>query len=187
MNFSLTDNQIMIRDSVRAFAEKELLPHYKHWDRSGEWLTQDYMKKIVDMGLLRLRLPEKFGGQGYSFVDCGIVCEEIDQHVPLELISPEWLLNASGEPQLLYIKKVKRLFDIVTSISLLVVSLPILLLAMLAVKINVEGTGLLPPAPQRPVRARVSHDQAAHHADRRGESPASSGPAAEQMGVGIRG
>ena len=77
MNFSLTDNQIMIRDSVRAFAEKELLPHYKHWDRSGEWLTQDYMKKIVDMGLLRLRLPEKFGGQGYSFVDCGIVCEEI--------------------------------------------------------------------------------------------------------------
>ena len=77
MNFSLTDNQIMIRDSVRAFAEKELLPLYKHWDRSGEWLNQDYMKKIVDLGLLRLRLPEKFGGQGYSFVDCGIVCEEI--------------------------------------------------------------------------------------------------------------
>jgi cyclohexanecarboxyl-CoA dehydrogenase len=77
MNFSLTDNQIMIRDSVRDFAEKELLPHYKPWDRSGEWLTKDYMQKSVDMGLLRLRLPEKFGGQGYSFVDCGIVCEEI--------------------------------------------------------------------------------------------------------------
>ena len=29
------------------------------------------------MGLLRLRLPEEYGGQGYSFVDCGIVCEEI--------------------------------------------------------------------------------------------------------------
>jgi len=77
MDFSPTEQQELIRSSVRAFAEKELLPHYKHWDRSGEWLTQDYMKKIVDMGLLRLRLPEKFGGQGYSFVDCGIVCEEI--------------------------------------------------------------------------------------------------------------
>ena len=35
------------------------------------------MDKLVNMGLLRLRLPEKYGGQGYSFVDCGIVCEEI--------------------------------------------------------------------------------------------------------------
>ena len=77
MDFSMTDNQEMIRDSVRKFAEAELLPKYQHWDRSGEWLTQDYMQKIVDMGLLRLRLPEKYGGQGYSFVDCGIVCEEI--------------------------------------------------------------------------------------------------------------
>ncbi len=77
MDFSLTDQQIMIRDSVRDFAEKELLPKYQHWDRTGEWLTADYMQKIVDMGLLRLRLPEKYGGQGYSFVDCGIVCEEV--------------------------------------------------------------------------------------------------------------
>jgi len=77
MDFSWSEEQVMIRDSVREFAEKELLPKYKHWDRSGEWLTPDYVKKIVDMGLLRLRLPEKYGGQGYSFVDCGIVCEEI--------------------------------------------------------------------------------------------------------------
>ena len=77
MNFSLSDDQLVIRDSVRKFAEAELLPMYKHWDRSGEWLTDEYIRKIVDMGLLRLRLPEKYGGQGYSFVDCGIVCEEI--------------------------------------------------------------------------------------------------------------
>ena len=77
MNFDMTEDQKEIRDSVRKFAEAELLPKYQHWDRTGEWLTPDYMKKIVDMGLLRLRLPEKYGGQGYSFVDCGIVCEEI--------------------------------------------------------------------------------------------------------------
>ena len=77
MDFSFSENQEMIRDSVRKYAEAELLPHYQRWDRTGEWLTQDFMDKLVNMGLLRLRLPEKYGGQGYSFVDCGIVCEEI--------------------------------------------------------------------------------------------------------------
>ena len=67
------------------------------------------------------------------------VCEELDQHVPLELISPEWLLNASGEPHLLYIKKVKRLFDIITSVAGLTIGLPVLLLGMLAVKLTSRG------------------------------------------------
>jgi len=77
MNFNMTEDQITIRDSVRKFAEAELAPLYQHWDRSGEFLPQSFMDKLVNMGLLRLRLPEKYGGQGYSFVDCGIVCEEI--------------------------------------------------------------------------------------------------------------
>jgi cyclohexanecarboxyl-CoA dehydrogenase len=77
MDFSFSENQEMIRDSVRRYAEAELLPNYKRWDRTGEWLTKDFIDKLVGMGLLRLRLPEKYGGQGYSFVDCGIVCEEI--------------------------------------------------------------------------------------------------------------
>ena len=77
MDFSFSENQQMIRDSVRRYAEAELLPHYQRWDRTGEWLTKDFMDKLVNMGLLRLRLPEKYDGQGYSFVDCGIVCEEI--------------------------------------------------------------------------------------------------------------
>lgn len=77
MNFDLTEDQVEIRDSVRKYAEAELLPNYQRWDKTGEWLTKDFMDKLVNMGLLRLRLPEKYDGQGYSFVDCGIVCEEI--------------------------------------------------------------------------------------------------------------
>ncbi len=77
MQFGMTENQEAIRNAVRTYAEAELLPHYQRWDRTGEWLTQDYIDKLVGMGLLRLRLPEKYGGQSYSFVDCGIVCEEI--------------------------------------------------------------------------------------------------------------
>jgi cyclohexanecarboxyl-CoA dehydrogenase len=77
MDFSFSDNQMMIRDSVRRYAEAELLPNYQRWDRTGEFLTPDYIDKLVNMGLLRLRRPEKYGGQDYSFVDCVIVCEEI--------------------------------------------------------------------------------------------------------------
>jgi cyclohexanecarboxyl-CoA dehydrogenase len=77
MDFTFSEDQLAIRDSVRRFAEAELLPHYQRWDRTGEFLTPEVIRKIVDMGLLRLRLPEEYGGQGYSFVDCGIVCEEI--------------------------------------------------------------------------------------------------------------
>ena len=77
MNFGFTENQTMIRDSVRKFAEAELLTHFKRWDRTGEFLPQEFLDKIIDMGLLRLRLPAQYGGQGASFVECGIVCEEI--------------------------------------------------------------------------------------------------------------
>ena len=76
---------------------------------------------------------------GVTVTPLVLLCEEIDQYVPLELITPEWLLNASGEPQLLYIRKVKRLFDIVASIGFLILSAPILLLGMLAVKLTSPG------------------------------------------------
>ena len=77
MDFGLTENERMIRDSVREFAEKELAPHFKRWDRTGEFPDQAFLDKIINMGLLKLRLPEEYGGQGASFVECGIVCEEI--------------------------------------------------------------------------------------------------------------
>ena len=67
------------------------------------------------------------------------LCEEVDQLVPVELVTSEWLLNASGEPHMLYIKKVKRLFDIVISAVLLVLFSPVLLLGMVAVKATSPG------------------------------------------------
>lgn len=76
---------------------------------------------------------------GVTVMPLVILCEEVDQYVPLELISPEWLLNASGEPHLLYIRKVKRLFDIIASALGLILGLPVLLLAMLAVKATSRG------------------------------------------------
>jgi exopolysaccharide biosynthesis polyprenyl glycosylphosphotransferase len=65
--------------------------------------------------------------------------EEVHQMVPLELISPDWLLSASTGPHQLYITKVKRGFDIVVSLLGLLFLGPLMLLGMLAVKLTSRG------------------------------------------------
>ena len=97
---------------------------------------------VTSKALVNASLCKRFCQLRYSGIivmPLIIVCEELDQHVPIELITPEWLLNASGEPHLLYIKKVKRLFDIVSASVGLIVGMPVLLLAMLAVRVTSRG------------------------------------------------
>lgn len=65
--------------------------------------------------------------------------EEIHQLVPLELITPEWLLNASALPHMLYINKVKRGFDIFASLAGLIFLGPFMLLGMVLVKLTSRG------------------------------------------------
>lgn len=65
--------------------------------------------------------------------------EEVHQMVPLELVSPDWLLSASTGPHLLYITKVKRGFDIVVSLLGLLFLGPLMLFGMLAVKLTSRG------------------------------------------------
>jgi exopolysaccharide biosynthesis polyprenyl glycosylphosphotransferase len=67
------------------------------------------------------------------------LCEEIYQFVPLELVTPQWLLLASESPQILYIKKVKRAFDICCSLAGLVILGPIMLAGMLAIRLSSPG------------------------------------------------
>jgi exopolysaccharide biosynthesis polyprenyl glycosylphosphotransferase len=67
------------------------------------------------------------------------VFEEIAQCVPVDLITPEWLLNASGAPHMLYIKKVKRAFDIVAALAGLLCFWPFLLLGIAIIKLTSGG------------------------------------------------
>ncbi len=76
---------------------------------------------------------------GISVMPLIALCEEIEQYVPLELISSEWLLNASGEPQLLYIKKLKRFFDIICSALGLLFGAPLIVLAAIAIRLTSPG------------------------------------------------
>jgi exopolysaccharide biosynthesis polyprenyl glycosylphosphotransferase len=67
------------------------------------------------------------------------LCEEVYQSVPLELINSEWLLNASSLPHMLYIKKLKRAFDIVVSLLGLLFLGPAMLIGMILTKLTSRG------------------------------------------------
>jgi len=94
-------------------------------------------KSLRDNSLLKKFCELRYSG--ISVMPLISLCEEVDQYIPLELLNSEWLLNASGEPHLLYIKKAKRLFDIVAALVGIVLSSPLLLLGMLAIRITSPG------------------------------------------------
>jgi exopolysaccharide biosynthesis polyprenyl glycosylphosphotransferase len=76
------------------------------------------------------------------------LCEDVYQFVPLDLMTPEWLMNASASPHMLYIKKTKRGFDIASSLAGLLALGPVVALAALLVKLTSTG-----PVLYRQIRA----------------------------------
>ncbi len=67
------------------------------------------------------------------------VCEMVLQAVPLPLVTESWLFRASNQSGMLYIKKLKRLFDIIVASLFLLMLWPVLLLGMLAVRLSSPG------------------------------------------------
>jgi alkylation response protein AidB-like acyl-CoA dehydrogenase len=76
MNFELSEEQQMIRDMVRNFAEKEVAPKAEVVDRTGEFPV-DTFKKMGELGLLGIPFPEKYGGSGGDTISYAIAVEEI--------------------------------------------------------------------------------------------------------------
>ncbi|NTV63981.1 MAG: acyl-CoA dehydrogenase [Oscillochloris sp.] len=76
MHFGLTDEQAMIRRTVREFAEREIAPLARHTDESGEFPTETF-RKMADLGLMGLPVPEEWGGAGADSVSTAIAIEEV--------------------------------------------------------------------------------------------------------------
>jgi len=80
MNFDLNENQVMITQMVRDFAEKEIRPNMNQWD-ADEHFPVDVMKKMGELGLLGIYIPTEYGGSGFSYdeyvtalIELGKVC-----------------------------------------------------------------------------------------------------------------
>lgn len=76
MNFDLTEEQKMIRSTVREFAEREIKPVAKDLDEKAEF-SEDLTRKMGELGLFGMYLPEKYGGQGLDTLSYIIAVEEI--------------------------------------------------------------------------------------------------------------
>ena len=76
MNFELTEEQQMIRETVRDFAEREIKPVAKELDEKSEF-SYDLTRKMGELGLFGMTLPEKYGGQGLDTLSYVIAVEEI--------------------------------------------------------------------------------------------------------------
>ncbi len=78
MDFSLTEDQKMVQSMAREFATKELEPKATEIDASGEF-PHDSVKKMAELGLLGMVIPEKYGGAGFDFVSLAVAIEEISR------------------------------------------------------------------------------------------------------------
>lgn len=76
MNFELNENQIMISQVVRDFAEKEIRPNLNKWD-SEEIFPVETMKKMGELGLLGIFVPEEYGGAGFGYFEYATALMEL--------------------------------------------------------------------------------------------------------------
>src|SRR5436190_15567782 len=76
MDFRLTEDQLLIQQSVREFAESEIKPHLMEWDEAQHFPV-DTFKRAGELGMLGVTFPEEYGGAGLSYIDYVNVIEEL--------------------------------------------------------------------------------------------------------------
>ena len=76
MDFRPTEEQKLLRRSVREFAETEMRPHAREWDDTQHF-PAELMPKLAALGLLGIQFPEQYGGAAMSAIDYCICIEEL--------------------------------------------------------------------------------------------------------------
>ena len=76
MDFKLSEEQEMIRDAAREFAQKEIAPIAAEFDRSGEFPV-DTIRKAGELGFMGIEVPEEYGGAGLDTIGYALLMEEI--------------------------------------------------------------------------------------------------------------
>src|SRR6187549_1000439 len=86
MDFRPTDDQALLRRSVREFAETEIRPHVREWDEQQHF-PRELVPKMAALGLLGIQFPERYGGAGMSGLEYCICIEEIARVDPAVALS----------------------------------------------------------------------------------------------------
>ena len=78
MNFELTDDQKMIKDSVADFAQKNILPNRMIWDEA-QIFPRELFSEMGKIGLMGMLVPEEYGGAGLGYIEYKIAIEEVSR------------------------------------------------------------------------------------------------------------
>jgi butyryl-CoA dehydrogenase len=76
MDFDLTEEQRLIRDTARDFAAREIAPKASELDKSGRW-PAEIVKRLGELGFLGMAIPQEYGGAGMDTVSYSLAMEEI--------------------------------------------------------------------------------------------------------------
>ncbi|MEO8875912.1 MAG: acyl-CoA dehydrogenase [Polyangiaceae bacterium] len=76
MDFDLSDEQKMIRDTAREFAAREVAPKAAELDKTSRW-PEEIVKRMAELGFLGMMVPEEYGGGGMDAVSYALAMEEI--------------------------------------------------------------------------------------------------------------
>jgi glutaryl-CoA dehydrogenase (non-decarboxylating) len=77
MDFNLSDEHRMVQQMVRDFAQKEVAPVIKEYDRRQE-MAPFVLDRLAKLGILGICLPVRYGGQGMDYIALGLACEELE-------------------------------------------------------------------------------------------------------------
>jgi hypothetical protein len=81
VEFSFTEEQQLLRRTVREFAEGELLPNVMKWDEASHFPTE-IIPKLGEMGLMGVIFPEEYGGAGLGYIEYATAIEELSRVDP---------------------------------------------------------------------------------------------------------
>ncbi|MDG1777743.1 MAG: acyl-CoA dehydrogenase family protein [Flavobacteriaceae bacterium] len=81
MNFQLSEEQKLIAESARDFAEQYIRPHIMEWDETQHF-PEDVLKKAGEMGFMGIFIPEEYGGSGMGYHEYVAIIQEISKVDP---------------------------------------------------------------------------------------------------------
>jgi len=82
MRYNVDERQQAVRDRVKEFAEKEIVPVFQENDRKEEAFPKEYYMKLAKAGLVGFVMPKEYGGGGYSNIEYITLIEELAYYDP---------------------------------------------------------------------------------------------------------
>ena len=78
MNFKISENQILISETISEFCKREISPHLMEWDES-QLFPINLFKKLANLGMMGVLVPTKYGGSGLGYFEYVTIISEISK------------------------------------------------------------------------------------------------------------